>query len=114
MKPSIIFVFFCCMVSVNAVADVNEGLTCYKKQDYACAFSEFSKAGVQENSNAQLSLALMYASGLGVERDDTKAFELYQKVAVQGMAEAQYTIGLMYSIGRGVKQNDVKAVEWFQ
>lgn len=61
------------------------------------------------------SLARLYATGQGVQRDDQKAFQLYHYAAVNGIAEAQYAIALMYSDEQGpfnVEDAQQKALFW--
>jgi len=58
-------------------------------------------------------LAVRYANGDGVQRDDRRAVELLRIAAEKGNAEAQNNLGFMYTKGRGVEQSDAKAIEWY-
>lgn len=60
----------------------------------------------------QLSLALMYAQGKGVPRDDSEAAFWFRKVAQQGDPIAQETLGLMYALGKGVPKDRDEALVW--
>jgi len=57
---------------------------------------------------------LMYANGVGVEKDDVKAFEWIEKAANHGHPDAQWTLGVLYVKGRGRAKDPSKASVWFQ
>ena len=70
-----------------------------------------AKTGDRE---AQFDLAMRYAAGEWVPKDDLAAADWFEKAALQGHVEAQYRLGLFYEAGRGVSQNLFEAVFWFQ
>ncbi|KAJ3143184.1 hypothetical protein HK100_003862 [Physocladia obscura] len=77
--------------------------------------SRYTKAAIQENSEAQCALGRMYQNGAGVERNLYKAFDWYQKSASQNNSDGQNNLGLMYLNGYGMaKPSFSKAFEWFQ
>ena len=53
------------------------------KQDLKLAFQWYEKAALQSFVPAEYKLALMYANGLGVKKNDTLALEWYDKVTEQ-------------------------------
>lgn len=70
---------------------------------------------------AQYWIGVMYAYGVGVEKDSNLALQWYQKAAVQaeqeaqqGKAEAQYILGLIYDNGRGLPKDSAKAMYWYR
>tara|TARA_R110000744_G_scaffold124432_1_gene229935 strand:+ start:126 stop:980 length:855 start_codon:yes stop_codon:yes gene_type:complete len=70
-----------------------------------------AEQGVPE---AQGALGVMYANGLGVQRNDAEAIKWYRKAADQGFAEAQLLLGYMYDEGRGAIENDAEAMKWLR
>ena len=66
------------------------------------------------NKEAQLKLAEMYATGRGVPRDIFTAAEWYRKAAKLGNAEAQFKLGDMYKEGLGVEKNNSIAIMWYR
>ena len=74
----------------------------------------FRKAANQGSANAQFNLGMIYANGLGVEKDEQKAVELFRKAAEQRDANAQCNLGWMYQYGQGVIQDYRKAARWYR
>ena len=68
----------------------------------------------QGDADAQVSLALCYANGTGIEKDEQKAVEWYQKASDQGNAVAQFSLALCYENGIGVEKDEQKAFELYQ
>ena len=53
------------------------------EENYNQAKKWYEKSANQGNSDAQISLGLMYEKGIGVKQDHTKAQELYNKAGAQ-------------------------------
>jgi TPR repeat protein len=85
-----------------------------ERADYATAFPEYAKLAAQGDASAQYRLALMYANGRGVLKDDEQAVVWFRKAAEQGHAAAQYNLALMYDYGRGTPKDDEQAVLWYR
>lgn len=82
--------------------------------DYAGAMEELIPAANAGNAEAEELIGVMYASGLGVDRDDTRAFEWYLRAAMKGHAGAQSGVGWYYEVGRGIPEPDlVRAYMWY-
>ena len=82
--------------------------------DYAAAMEELLPAAQSGNAEAEELIGVMYASGLGVERDDMRAFEWYLRASMKGHAGAQSGIGWYYEIGRGMPAPDlIRAYTWY-
>lgn len=64
------------------------------------------------DAEAQLELAMLYTSGIGVTADPVKATKLLRKAAEQGLARAQCLLGLNYANGVGVKEDKIEAARW--
>ena len=65
------------------------------------------------NADAEELIGVMYAMGLGVERDDRRAFEWYLRSSMKGHPGAQSGIGWYYEVGRGVPVDLVRAYMWY-
>ena len=82
--------------------------------DYAATFQSAWSAATQGDANAQLSLGVRYALGLGVEEDDVEAVRWFRLAARQGNTSAESWLGSMYEYGNGVSQDGTRAVEWYR
>ena len=72
--------------------------------------ASFRKAAEQGDASAQNQLAICYAEGKGVPKDDVEAVTWFRKAAEQGAAEAQYNLAMCYAEGTGVPKDDDQAV----
>ena len=61
------------------------------------------------NSSGTTNLGLLYAKGLGVEKDNKQAIYWYGKAATQGYANAQFNLGMLYLNSGGLKDDTNKA-----
>src|ERR1700733_6839918 len=96
-----------------AFADTAAGLKALENHDYATAVREF-KIGVDRGeADAQFNLGIMYARGLGVEKDISEAWRLFQLAAAQGNAQAQFRLGVRSAQGWGVQQDFGQASKWY-
>ncbi len=78
------------------------------------AMQELMPAAISGNAEAEELIGVMYALGLGVERDDQRAFEWYLRAAMKGHAGAQSGVGWYYEVGRGMPAPDlVRAYMWY-
>ena len=105
---------FLVLAARQARARFAEGVTAYKRGDYATAFGEFRPLAEQGNANAQFALGVVYAEGNGVPQDYARAVTWYRKAAEQGNAVAQHNLGVMYGKGEGVRQDYAHAVTWYR
>ncbi|MEL7105062.1 MAG: tetratricopeptide repeat protein [Pseudomonadota bacterium] len=75
------------------------------------AFLPLARAG---NADAEEFIGVMYALGLGVEKDAERAFEWYLRSAMKGHPGAQSGIGWYYELGLGMPAPDlVRAYLWY-
>ena len=66
------------------------------------------------NAEAEELIGVMYALGLGVEKDEVRAFEWYLRAAMKGHAGAQSGVGWYYEVGTGLVAPDlVRAYMWY-
>lgn len=102
-------------LSLAAVSEiVQRGKSFKAGGDYANAIQFFSRAAEQNDPSGEAELGMMYADGLGVERDFSRAATLMQKAAGQGYSRAQYRLGDFYYHGLGVSQDYLQALQWYQ
>jgi TPR repeat protein len=66
------------------------------------------------NIQAQFDLAMAYAKGEGVKRDESKAFYWFHKSARGGHTLAKYYMGISFLEGRGVRRDIHLARYWFK
>jgi TPR repeat protein len=97
-----------------AFADTATGLKALENHDYATAVREFNAGVDRGEADAQVNLGIMYARGLGVEKDIAEAWRLFQLSAAQGNAQAQFRMGLRSAQGWGVQQDFAQASKWYQ
>lgn len=105
---------FMLLCALPAWADAASGMQAFRNKDYAKAFEEWKAAADAGQAEAQFDLGVLYAQGLGVQRDLTVAERWYRKAAEQGNAEAEFALGQMYSRGWGVPRDEADALRWFQ
>ena len=72
-----------------------------------------TRAANKGNVKAQFDLAMMYASGDSVAKNEKMAFKWFHKSARAGHTEAKYYMGLSFLQGRGVKKQLHLARYWF-
>ena len=107
---------FClaCGLCAWAQADIERGRDLMEAGDYSGAMVEFLPAARSGNADAEELIGVMYAMGLGVERDDVRAFEWYLRSALKGHPGAQSGVGWYYEVGRGMEAPDlVRAYMWY-
>ena len=97
-----------------ARADIKGARDLMEQNRFAEAMEELQPAARSGNADAEELIGVMYAMGLGVERDDRRAFEWYLRAAMKGHAGAQSGIGWYYETGRGLPAPDlVRAYTWY-
>jgi uncharacterized protein len=97
-----------------AFGDTATGMHAFRNKDYSTAFREWKSAAESGQAEAQFDLALLYAQGLGTQRDLTEAVHWYRKAAEQGNAQAEFALGQMYSRGWGAPRDTADAMRWMQ
>lgn len=78
------------------------------------AYEALLPAARSGNAEAEELIGVMYALGLGRERDDIRAFDWYLRAAMKGHPGAQSGVGWYYEVGRGMPAPDlVRAYVWY-
>lgn len=98
----------------SAVADFNEGLAAYLREDYATALEEFEPLAEQGDPVSQFYMGTLYYEGSGVPKDYSRAVQWWFKSAQQGYSGAENSIGIAYLHGEGVERNEAVAAEWIR
>lgn len=97
-----------------AGADLFDGLTAMKASRFEEAREIFLPLAQGGNADAEELIGVMYAMGLGVERDDERAFDWYLRASLKGHPGAQSGIGWYYEVGRGIPAPDLpRAYAWY-
>jgi TPR repeat protein len=73
----------------------------------------YRRAADQGSAIGQYNLAVMYATGRGVAKDEWAARTLFRKAAEQGHATAQYNLAVTYERGMGGPADVVAAYAWY-
>ncbi len=76
--------------------------------------ADVREAAGKGDAAAQLQLAMAYASGGGVPKDEAESLKWLRKSAEQGYAEAQVNLAGCYEKGVMVPEDAVEAVKWFR
>jgi len=99
----------------NAHAENFEaGKEAYQAKDYKRALEILKPLAELGNSQAQVTLGIMYDNGHGVPLDQTEAFKWYKKAAKLGDPVVQHDVGVKYFQGQGVKQDYQQAAYWWE
>jgi TPR repeat protein len=73
-----------------------------------------SRAAKNGNAKAQFDLAIMYATGRGVQKNEKIAFNWFHKSARKNYAPAKHYMGISFLQGRGVRKQKELARYWFR
>ena len=111
MRTAILLIFL--LVSA-AAADIERARDLMEEGKFVEAREALWPAARSGNADAEELIGVMYAMGLGVERDDERAFEWYLRSSLKGHPGAQSGIGWYYEVGRGLQAPDlVRAYMWY-
>jgi len=95
-------------------ASYEEGKQAYLDKDYDRALEILKPLAEQGNTNAQVTMGLMYDYGHGVPADPVEAIKWYKLAAEQGVPVVQHDLGVKYFQGQGVEQNYLEAAKWWE
>ena len=107
-------VFAILVWATPVVAELEQARDLMEAGEFATAMQELHPAARSGNAEAEELIGIMYAMGLGVERDDERAFEWYLRSAMKGHPGAQSGVGWYYEVGRGMPAPDlVRGYMWY-
>ncbi|MEP2889836.1 tetratricopeptide repeat protein [Tateyamaria sp.] len=102
------------LLALPAWAEMEEARDLMEAGEYTAAYDALWPAARSGNAEAEELIGVLYALGLGVERDDERAFEWYLRASLKGHPGAQSGIGWYYEVGRGMPARDlVRAYMWY-
>ena len=105
---------FALFFSTPTLAEIEAARDLMEAGKFEEAMTELLPAARSGNADAEELIGVMYAMGLGVERDDERAFEWYLRSSMKGHPGAQSGVGWYYEIGRGMASPDlVRAYMWY-
>ena len=103
-----------CFFPFIAFAEIEGARDLMEEGKFEEAMEKLLPAARSGNADAEELIGVMYAMGLGVERDDIRAFEWYLRSSLKGHPGAQSGIGWYYEIGRGLPAPDlIRAYTWY-
>ena len=100
--------------SAPAEADVEAGIAAYQGGDFVVALREFQEAAKHDDVHALNYLGIMYAEGLGTQRDDKRAADMFYIAQTLGYPEATANLARMYAEGLGVRQDNKAALSSYR
>ena len=110
IKYFIAIVFF----PLIAFAEIEYARDLMEEGRFKEAMRELLPAARSGNAEAEELIGIMYAMGLGVERDDIRAFDWYLRSSMKGHPGAQSGVGWYYEVGRGLPAPDlIRAYTWY-
>ena len=113
-KGYIFTLVFLLFWTVSAHATMEEAKDLMEAGEFEAAKELFEVYARSGNADAEELIGVIYALGLGVEKDDVRAFDWYLRASLKGHAGAQSGIGWYYEVGRGVPEPDlVRAYLWY-
>ncbi|GIR61398.1 MAG: hypothetical protein CM15mP66_08460 [Pseudomonadota bacterium] len=96
------------------MADLEKARDLMEANQFEQAMEELIPAARSGNAEAEELIGVMYAMGLGVERDEIRAFDWYLRSAMKGHPGAQSGVGWYYEVGIGMPAPDlVRAYAWY-
>ena len=114
LSPLLLVAILLSLSPLPAGADIQQARDLMEAGEFATARELLWPAAQSGNADAEELIGVMYALGLGVERDDERAFEWYLRASLKGHPGAQSGIGWYYETGRGLTAPDlVRAYLWY-
>ena len=105
------------LVSISLLAQdtvtFRDGLNAYQNGRNLQAYYIWNSLAAQGDPVSAYNLGVLFAQGLGVEKDPGKAADLYQQSAEAGYAPAQFNLGMVYLTGEGVNRDFRQAAQWW-
>lgn len=97
-----------------ALAELEQARDMLESGAFTEAMAALRPAARAGNAEAEELIGVIYALGLGVERDPVRAFEWYLRAAMKGHPGAQSGVGWYYEVGTGLPAPDlVRAYMWY-
>ena len=108
------YIFIILFIPSIVFAEIENARDLMEEGKFKEAMEELMPAARSGNADAEELIGIMYAMGLGVERDDVRAFEWYLRSSMKGHPGAQSGVGWYYELGLGMPAPDlVRAYMWY-
>lgn len=102
------------LLATPVMAEIEHARDLMEEGKFKEAYTELWPAARSGNADAEELIGVMYALGLGVEKDPERAFEWYLRSSLKGHPGAQSGIGWYYEVGIGMPAPDlVRAYMWY-
>lgn len=101
-----ISIFFVPKILASTLDDVQEY---FDSGNYSKAIEVAEGLAKEDNIDAIMGLARVYAEGRGVEKDEKKAFDWIEKAAELGHKSAQYKLAKAHAFGEVIEKDTEKA-----
>jgi TPR repeat protein len=98
--------------AVSGLAKLYEEISEYDPSEFENVIKWYEKAGELGSDTSYHNLGVMFNSGRGVKKDQTKAAYYFRKAADMGYAGSQNNLGWAYYKGEGVEKNYGLAIYW--
>lgn len=115
MKRSICAFIILMIIPINtAIANIEYAKDLMESNQFHEAMQALLPYAKSGNADAEELIGIMYALGLGVEKDAQRAFEWYLRSAMKGHPGAQSGVGWYYESGIGLPSPDlIRAYLWY-
>ncbi|MEP5762111.1 MAG: tetratricopeptide repeat protein [Litoreibacter sp.] len=101
------------LMALPAWGDIEIGRDLMEANRFEEAREALWPAARSGNADAEELIGVMYALGLGVEKDPVRAFEWYLRASLKGHPGAQSGIGWYYEVGIGTGIDLTRAYMWY-
>lgn len=102
-----------CLIGAPAAADIEAARDLMEAGKFEAAKEALWPFARSGNADAEELIGVMYALGLGVEKDPVRAFEWYLRSSLKGHPGAQSGLGWYYEVGIGTQIDLVRAYMWY-
>jgi len=107
------FLAILALMTLPATADIEQARDLMEANKFEEAREALWPAARSGNADAEELIGVMYALGLGVEKDPVRAFEWYLRSSMKGHPGAQSGIGWYYEEGIGTAVDLTRAYMWY-
>ena len=102
---------WCLNARAATIADAEAALA---RGDYASAVPIYESLATAGETDAMVTLARLYQTGTGVQKNLPRAVELFTTAAKRDNSEAEFSLGNLYLMGEGVPQDDDWAFTYYR
>ena len=114
IRRCIVFFVLCLLLAQSAFADLSVARQLMEQRKYEQAHEILLPKAQAGHAAAEEMIGILYAMGLGVERDNQRAFDWYLRSALKGRSSAQSGVGWYYEVGLGIPAPDpIRAYAWY-